>query len=360
MGTESLRFAHSLSSLLSPSLVKRGVLAGWRSSVASQSMDQGCATSPSQSCERMTPGTPVREVPDSPTQLEREQDVLALDDGTVDSEEKMRMTPSPAPEAYPVVKPGFLHHPTAIAFDPIQKIIAIGNRSGFIRLIGFKRDAEIDSHFRQPNGAPVIQLAFVFNEGLVISMGGDDTIHLWNIKLKLPEVLNSLKFNRERLTVSYLPFQSKWMYIGTEKGNTHVANVESLTLSGYVINWNKAIDLAQKTHPGAVVHLSDCPVDPNKLLIGFDSGLIVFWDLRNRSADTRFSYHVVSSSSSFLLGLPVFSSLHFNPKTQFRSLRVSFVFLLHTQHQTVRKVCVSLTFLSSCSCRHTTQSSSSF
>lgn len=61
-------------------------------------------------------------------------------------------------------------------------------------------------------------------------------------------------------------------------------------LSGYVINWNKAIDLSRKTHPGAIVHLSDCPIDNNKLLIGFESGCIVLWDLRSRAADSRFSY----------------------------------------------------------------------
>lgn len=225
-----------------------------------------------------------------------------------DVEEKMRMTPSPAPESAPVIRPGFLYHPTAVAYDPIQHLMAIGNRSGFIRFLGFKRDSEVDSHVRHPAGAAVVQLMFIENEGLLISMNADDGIHLWNYKLKPPELLNSLKFSRERLSVCHIPFTSKWMYIGTEKGNVHVANVDSFLLSGYVINWNKAIDLSQKTHPGSVVHLSDCPVDPGKLLIGFDSALVVFWDLKNRSADARFSYHVVSSDLKYQLLLHVIPS----------------------------------------------------
>lgn len=52
----------------------------------------------------------------------------------------------------------------------------------------------------------------------------------------------------------------------------------------YVINWNKAIELSRKTHPGAIIHLSDCPCDANKLLIGYDSGILVLWDLRSRYA----------------------------------------------------------------------------
>ena len=46
-----------------------------------------------------------------------------------------------------------------------------------------------------------------------------------------------------RITYFHLPFQSKWLYVGTEKGNIHVVNIESFTISGYIINWNKAIEL---------------------------------------------------------------------------------------------------------------------
>ncbi len=46
-----------------------------------------------------------------------------------------------------------------------------------------------------------------------------------------------------RITFCQLPFQSKWLYIGTERGNVHIVNIESFVLSGYVINWNKAIEL---------------------------------------------------------------------------------------------------------------------
>lgn len=46
-----------------------------------------------------------------------------------------------------------------------------------------------------------------------------------------------------RITYCHLPFQSKWLYVGTERGNTHIVNIESFILSGYVIMWNKAIEL---------------------------------------------------------------------------------------------------------------------
>ncbi|PIK55564.1 putative syntaxin-binding protein 5-like [Apostichopus japonicus] len=44
-----------------------------------------------------------------------------------------------------------------------------------------------------------------------------------------------------------------------------------------------------KKHPGPVVHLSDNPADPNKLLIGFENGVLALWDLVNKVADYRYN-----------------------------------------------------------------------
>lgn len=41
----------------------------------------------------------------------------------------------------------------------------------------------------------------------------------------------------------HLPLQSKWLYVGTERGNIHIINIEAFVVSGYVINWNKAVEL---------------------------------------------------------------------------------------------------------------------
>nr|XP_042913181.1 syntaxin-binding protein 5 [Parasteatoda tepidariorum] len=123
----------------------------------------------------------------------------------------------------------------------------------------------------------------------MITVTGDDYLHMINLRQKKPEIAQSLKFQKERLTHCHLPFQSKWLYAGTDKGNVHLINVESFTLSGYIIYWNKSVELSCKTHPGSVVHLSENPLDPNKLLIGFEKGLVVLWDLRNKAADARFN-----------------------------------------------------------------------
>ncbi|XP_023224869.1 syntaxin-binding protein 5-like [Centruroides sculpturatus] len=159
------------------------------------------------------------------------------------------------PEHFQVAKTlrhGFPFQPTAIAYDPVQRLLVVGTKNGSLRLFG---RPGVDCHVQHLLDTAVIQISFLVNE---------------------------------RITCCHLPFQCKWLYIGTERGNVHVVNTESFVLSGYVINWNKAIEISRKSHPGAIVHLSDNPLDPNKLLIGYDTGVVVLWDLRNRSADSRF------------------------------------------------------------------------
>ncbi|KTG04914.1 hypothetical protein cypCar_00004542 [Cyprinus carpio] len=204
------------------------------------------------------------------------------------------------------VRHGFPYQPSSMAFDPVQKILAIGTQSGALRLYPFHNGNEIISalfqnpfRFGRPgvecycqheSGAAVIQLQFLINEGALVSALADDSIHLWNLRQKRPAVLHSLKFNKERITFCHLPFQSKWLYIGSERGNIHIVNVESFTLSGYTIMWNKAIELSSKAHPGPVVHISDNPMDEGKLIIGFESGIVVLWDLKSKRADYRYTY----------------------------------------------------------------------
>ncbi|XP_077436974.1 syntaxin-binding protein 5-like isoform X9 [Vanacampus margaritifer] len=194
------------------------------------------------------------------------------------------------------VRHGFPYQPTALAFDPVQKILAIGSRSGGVRILG---RPGVDCFCHHESGAAVLQLQFLINEGALVTACADDTLHLWNLRQRRPAILHSLKFNRERITFCHLPFQSKWLYVGTERGNTHIVNIESFVLSGYVIMWNKAIELATKIHPGPVVHLSDSPKDEGKLLVGFESGTIVQWDLRAKKADFRIYYDEAIHSVSW-------------------------------------------------------------
>ncbi|XP_015911714.1 syntaxin-binding protein 5 isoform X2 [Parasteatoda tepidariorum] len=203
------------------------------------------------------------------------------------------------PELFRILKTvrhGFPFQPTAIAFDAVQHILAIGTKNGSLRLFG---RPGVDACVQHDIDSAIIQILFLVNEGALVTVCADDSVHLWNIRQKQPEIVQTIRFQKERITYACLPFHSRWLYVGTERGNVHIVNVESFVLSGYVINWNRAVEISRKSHPGVVIHLSDNPVDPNKLLIGYESGTVVLWDLKNKAADCRFQSNESLKSASW-------------------------------------------------------------
>ena len=56
---------------------------------------------------------------------------------------------------------------------------------------------------------------------------------------------------------------------------------------------------SQKKHPGAVMDICENPVNENKLLISFKTGLIVLWDLKNQSTEQRYKCDDVSVAYAF-------------------------------------------------------------
>merc|ERR1719186_311032 len=156
---------------------------------------------------------------------------------------------------------GYPFKPTAMAVDSIQKILAVGNRQGSMRLIG---RPGIETTFQHESGSCVLQIIFVVTSGpeprgQLLTLCADDTIYLWDIRKTVPELVQSLVFTRERCTFVHSGFKSKWVYVGTERGNVYIMNLDTMSLSGYQI--------------------SDNPADGSKILIGFEQGSLCLWDL---------------------------------------------------------------------------------
>uniref|UniRef100_F1KQ48 Syntaxin-binding protein 5-like protein n=1 Tax=Ascaris suum TaxID=6253 RepID=F1KQ48_ASCSU len=149
-------------------------------------------------------------------------------------------------------------------------------------------DVGVDYSLKHPSDAAVLHVQLLINEGALVTACGDDMVHLWNFRQKVPEIVHSIQLNKEQVTCINLPFQSKWLHVGTERGNVYFVSVATFTLSTYVINWNKAIDLSCRTHPGAVKSILTCPIDASKILILFDKGIVVLWNLSTKEVE-RFS-----------------------------------------------------------------------
>jgi syntaxin-binding protein 5 len=136
-----------------------------------------------------------------------------------------------------------------------------------------------------------MQIEFLHNGGSLVTACTDDTLNLWDFKKRTPELVQTLQLSKEHITTFCMEFQDKWLYFGTEKGNTLVMNMELFTLSGYQIAWNKGMDPLKTTHPGAVTAISVNPADSSKILIGYATGLVTLWDLPTKKGEQRYSYN---------------------------------------------------------------------
>ena len=86
-------------------------------------------------------------------------------------------------------------------------------------------------------------------------MCGDDTLYLLDVKQREVEIVQMIKFSKEKLSCINLAVNSSWVFVGTDRGNTHVLKLDNFSLSSYVINWNKAIGVTLSCHPGSVNHI---------------------------------------------------------------------------------------------------------
>jgi lethal(2) giant larvae protein len=133
-----------------------------------------------------------------------------------------------------------------------------------------------------------------------ITVQDDNSLLLW--QLEGEESLPSLKIANEYhleqegdnfITSCCLSQLAGHFYIGTEGGNIYTLDVRLFILKSEdsVINWTNAtalIQSANKIHPGAVCSIELCPTNFNKLLIGYEKGIIVLWDITQPVPERNF------------------------------------------------------------------------
>ena len=201
---------------------------------------------------------------------------------------------------------GFPYKPTCMAYDMVQHVLAVGNSSGYVKLYGgesieytiFHASAASSSSSATANNSSsqiqqqmsgiaaqssqgsgslaagainssnstlgsnmsasqlassqqmvptsnaVLFMSFLINQGALITYCEDGVLSLWTLRQKQPCLSFSKKLVNERASCMLLPFQSSWVYLGTEKGNLYILNVyNNFAQSGYDVKWNNVIEL---------------------------------------------------------------------------------------------------------------------
>ncbi|XP_059005759.1 LLGL scribble cell polarity complex component 2 isoform X3 [Mustela lutreola] len=209
------------------------------------------------------------------------------------------------------VEHGFPHQPSALGYSQSLRILAIGTRSGAVKLYGAPGVEFMGLH-RETNA--VVQIHFLPGQCQLVTLLDDNSLHLWSLKVKgcVSELQEDGSFtlrgppgaapSATQITV-VLPHSSReLLYLGTESGNVFVVQLPAFrTLEDRTISSDAVLQQVESSQPGGgqsravcrlpeearqrrvfemVEALQEHPRNPDQVLIGYSRGLIVIWDLR--------------------------------------------------------------------------------
>ncbi|XP_072794633.1 lethal(2) giant larvae protein homolog 1 isoform X2 [Vicugna pacos] len=205
------------------------------------------------------------------------------------------------------VEHGFPNQPSALAFDPELRIMAIGTRSGAVKIYGAP-GVEFTGLHRDT--ATVTQMHFLPGQGRLLTLLDDSSLHLWEIIhhngcAHLEEALSFQPPSRlgfdgaslpslARITVVLLVAAGDMAALGTEGGSIYFLDVPTLMLlEGQTLGPDEVLRSVPDDYRcgkalGPVESLQGHLQDPTKILIGYSRGLLVIWNRAAQCADRVF------------------------------------------------------------------------
>uniref|UniRef100_A0A8K9Y6B6 LLGL scribble cell polarity complex component 1 n=1 Tax=Oncorhynchus mykiss TaxID=8022 RepID=A0A8K9Y6B6_ONCMY len=181
------------------------------------------------------------------------------------------------------VEHGFPHQPCALAFDPQLQLMAIGTKSGAIKIYG-SPGVEFTGLHR--DAAAVAQIHFL--QGQVSLLDTWNTYIHRDIHVCVCYNVCDVVSSASRVTVLLLLSSCDLLCVGTEGGGIHFLDLPRLSLRD---NQSLLIpeDYRCGKSLGPVESLQEHPKQPGKILIGYSRGLVVLWDLSTRNAEHIFN-----------------------------------------------------------------------
>ncbi|KAK1906760.1 LLGL scribble cell polarity complex component 2 [Dissostichus eleginoides] len=193
------------------------------------------------------------------------------------------------------VEHGFPHQPSALGYSPSLQLLAIGTRSGAIKLYGAPGVEFMGLH---DENAAVTQVHFLPHQVELVTLLDDNSLHMWTLKAQtgLSELLEIGRFTLTgppgvtRVTAVLAHSSGELLLLGTEGGHVFIVEVpgfrelEERNISLDQVASSVPDDYIGRRNLEHVEALQENPVNPNQVVIGYGRGLMVIWDLEKQSA----------------------------------------------------------------------------
>ena len=205
---------------------------------------------------------------------------------------------------------GIAATPTAIAYDPIQRLLAIATFSGELIVFG---DTSIQAYFSlvpattttttTPSTSrkiPVKWMHFKQGDGLLLTIDARQTLTGWNLVTQAIDYQLTISPDQYSITCMTVPMGIKWIFMGTAQGSVLILDGDRGILS-------TAIPSPSNSHTEDGWYVSSVeihPQHPNQVLIGYANSTMVLWDLFTQSPLRTFHFNNPSSSLTSLAWKP--------------------------------------------------------
>ncbi|XP_019450333.1 PREDICTED: uncharacterized protein LOC109352642 isoform X2 [Lupinus angustifolius] len=167
-----------------------------------------------------------------------------------------------------------------LAFDPIQRLLAIATLDGRLKVIG---GDNIEGILISPKQLPYKFLEFLQNQGYLIGVLNDNDIQVWSLESRSLVCSSQWESN---ITAFSVISGSHFINVGDEHGILSVIKFEAeegkLLKSSYHLSakfLKEAAGLSDPSDDPIVGILTQPSSGGNRLLIAFQDGLIILWDI---------------------------------------------------------------------------------
>ncbi|KAL5550468.1 hypothetical protein UlMin_000644 [Ulmus minor] len=179
-----------------------------------------------------------------------------------------------------VVHYGIPSTASILAFDYIQCLLAVGTLDGRIKVFGSEG---IEGLLISPKQLPFKNIEFLQNQGYLVSILNDNDIQVWNLENRC--LVSCLQWETNITAFAALR-GSNFMYLGDEYGLMSVIKCDvedgKILELPYRISGDKISEAAECPFPSdqPVVGILPQPYSSgNRVLIAYQNGLIVIWDV---------------------------------------------------------------------------------
>ncbi|CAA0811101.1 transducin family protein / WD-40 repeat family protein [Striga hermonthica] len=184
-----------------------------------------------------------------------------------------------------VVHYGIPSTASILAYDPVQSLLAVGTLDGRIKVVG---GDNIEGLLTSLKAVPFKNLEFLRNQGFLVSVSYENEIQVWDLVKR--RISSNIQWE-SNITAFSVVSGTNYMYVGDEYGFLSVlkydAEGEDLLQLPYHVPPNLIAEGAEVSLPDhqSIVGVLNQPCSGgDRVLIAYENGLIILWDVTQDKA----------------------------------------------------------------------------